>query len=170
MLAIWSLILLPFSKTSLNIRKFTVHILLKPGLENFEHYFTSVRWVQLCGRLSILWHCLSLGLEWKRTFSSPVASDEFPKFAGILSAALLQHLPSVFPRLGSFPMRRLFTSDWSKCGSFSFSISPSNDWFDLPEVQGILKSLLQHHHSKSSIIQCSVFLMDQLSHPYMTPG
>ena len=52
-----------FSKTSLNIGKFTVHVLLKPGLENFEHYFTSMRRVQLCGSLSILWHCLSLGLE-----------------------------------------------------------------------------------------------------------
>ena len=53
-----------FSKTSLNIWKFMVHVLLKPGLENFEHYFTSVRWVQLCSSLSILWHCLSQGLEW----------------------------------------------------------------------------------------------------------
>ena len=52
-----------FSKTSLNIWKFTVHILLKLGLENFEHYFPSIRCVQLCGSLSILWHCLSLGLE-----------------------------------------------------------------------------------------------------------
>ena len=52
-----------FSKTSLNIWKFMVHVLLKPGLENFEHYFTSVRRMQLCGSLSILWHCLSLGLE-----------------------------------------------------------------------------------------------------------
>ena len=52
-----------FSKTSLNIRKFMVHVLLKPGLENFEHYFTSVRRMQLCGSLSILWHCLSLRLE-----------------------------------------------------------------------------------------------------------
>ena len=51
-----------FSKTSLNIWKFLVHILLKPGLENFEHYYC-VRRVQLCGSLSILWHCLSLGLE-----------------------------------------------------------------------------------------------------------
>ena len=80
-----------FSKTSLNIKEFTVHVLLKPGLENFEHYFTGVRWVQSCGSLSILWHCLSLGLEWKLTFSSPVATSEFPKFAGILSAALSQH-------------------------------------------------------------------------------
>ena len=50
-----------------------------------------MRWVQLCGSLSILWHCLSLGLEWKLTFSSPVATVEFSKLAGILSAALSQH-------------------------------------------------------------------------------
>ena len=85
-----------FSKSSLNIWKFTVHILLKPGLENFEHYFASshliwVRWVQLCGSLSILWHCLSLGLEWKLTFISPVATAEFFKFTGMLSAALWQY-------------------------------------------------------------------------------
>ena len=79
-----------FSKSSLNIWKFTVHVLFKPGLENFEHYFTR-KWVQLCGSLSILWHWLSLGLEWKLTFSSPVATVEFSKFAGILSAALSQH-------------------------------------------------------------------------------
>ena len=71
-----------FPKSSLNIKKFTVHILLKSGLENFEHYFASVRWVQLCGSLSILWHCLSLGLGWKLTFSSPVATAAFSKFAG----------------------------------------------------------------------------------------
>ena len=81
-----------FSKSNLNIWKFSVHVLLKPGLENFEHYFTSVlRWVQLCGSLSILWHCPSSGLEWKLTFSSPVATAEFSKFAGILSAALSQY-------------------------------------------------------------------------------
>ena len=80
-----------FSKSSLNIWKFIVHVLLKPGLENFEHYFASMRWVQLCGSLSILWHCLSLGLEWKLIFSSPVATDVFSKFAGILSAALFHH-------------------------------------------------------------------------------
>ena len=80
-----------FSKSSLNIWKFLVHVLLKPGLENFEHYFTSVRWVQLCSSLSILWHCLSLGLEWKLTFPSPVAIAEFSKFADILSAPLSQH-------------------------------------------------------------------------------
>ena len=78
-----------FSKTSLNIREFMVHVLLKLGLENFEHYFTSM-WA------ITLWHCLSLGLGWKLTFSSPVATAEFSKFAGILSAALSQHHLSGF--------------------------------------------------------------------------
>ena len=80
-----------FSKTSLNIRQFTVHILLKPGLENFEHYFTSM-WDECnCAVVWALYHWLSLGLEWKLTFSSPMATAEFSKFAGILSAALSQH-------------------------------------------------------------------------------
>ena len=91
-----------FSKTGLNIWKFMVHILLRPGLKNFEHYFTSV-WdecncvvVWAFFGIAILWHCLSLGLEWKLTFSSPVAAAEFSKFAGILSAALSQHHLSGF--------------------------------------------------------------------------
>ena len=65
-----------FSKFSLNIWKFSLHILLKLGLENFEHYFASM-WVQLCDSLNILWHCPSLGLAWKLTFSSPVATAVF---------------------------------------------------------------------------------------------
>ena len=86
-----------FSKTSLNIWKLTVHILLKPGLENFKPYFISMWDEYNCaGSLSILWHCFSLGLEWKLTFSSPVATAEFSKFAGILSAALSQHHLSGF--------------------------------------------------------------------------
>ena len=85
-----------FSKTCLNIWKFTVHILLKPDLENFEHYFTSV-WEE-CNCV-VVWAFIgiaSLGLEWKLTFSSPVATAEFSKFAGILSAALSQHHLSGF--------------------------------------------------------------------------
>ena len=58
-----------FSKASLNIWKFMVHVLLKPGLENFEHYPTSMWHECNCAVLSIFWHCLSLGLEWKLTFS-----------------------------------------------------------------------------------------------------
>ena len=76
-------------------------------------------------------------------------------------------------------MSQFFTSG-SQCWSFSFSISPSNeysglisfrmDWFDLLAVQGTLKSLLQHHSSKASVLRCSAFLIIKLSHPYMTTG
>ena len=86
-----------FSISSLNIWKLRVHILLKPGLENFEHYFASV-WNECnCAvvwafiGIAFLWHCLSLVLQWKLTFSSLVATAEFFKFACILSAALSQH-------------------------------------------------------------------------------
>ena len=91
-----------FSKSSLNIWKFMVHVLLKPSLEIVEHYFASV-WdecnfavVWTFFGIAFLWHCLSLGLEWKLTFSSPVAIAEFSKFAGILSASLSQHHLSGF--------------------------------------------------------------------------
>ena len=78
-------------KSSLNIWKFTVHVLLKPGLENFEHYFTSV-WDECnCVVVWAFFGIASLGLEWKLTFSSPVATAEFSKFARILSAARSQH-------------------------------------------------------------------------------
>ena len=78
-----------FSKPSLYIWKFSVHVLLKPSLVNFEHYFTSMWNEHNCAvGLNILWHCPSLRLEWKLTFSSPVAPAEFSKFAGVLSAAL----------------------------------------------------------------------------------
>ena len=85
-----------FSKTSLNIWKFTAHVLLKPGLENFKHYFTSV-WDEC--NCAVVWASLALpflGLEWKLTFSSPGATTEFSKFAGTLSAALSQHHLSGF--------------------------------------------------------------------------
>ena len=87
--------------------------------------------------------------------------------------------PSIFPSIRSFPMSQFFTSDGQNIG-VSFSISPSNqhlglisfrmDWFDLLAVQGTLKSLLQHHSSKASILQHSAFFIVQLSHPYMTIG
>ena len=90
MLAIWSLVPLPFSKSSLNIWKFLVHILLKPGLENFQHYFASM-WDEcncavVCAKnvQSILW--LSLGLEWKLAFPRPVATALLSKFSGILTS------------------------------------------------------------------------------------
>ena len=82
-----------FSKSSLNIWNFTVHVLLKPCLENFEHYLAGM-WND-CAAVWIIF-CPSLRLEWKLTFSSSVATTEFSKFAGILSAALSQHHLSGF--------------------------------------------------------------------------
>ena len=80
-----------FSKTSLNNWKFTVHVLLKPGLENFEHNFASMWHECNCAEVWTLWHFLFLRLGWKVTFSTPLSKPEFSKFAGILSAALSQN-------------------------------------------------------------------------------
>ena len=75
-----------FSKSSLSIWQLTVHVMFKPGLENFEHYFTSM-WDEFS--CVVFKHSLALPFfQWKWTFSSPVATAEFSKYAGILSAAL----------------------------------------------------------------------------------
>ena len=88
--------------------------------------------------------------------------------------------PSVFPSIRVFSNESVLCSRWPKYWSFSFSINPSSeysgliscrmDWLDLLAVQGTLKSLLQHHSSKASILWCSAFFIVQLSHPYMTTG
>ena len=80
-----------YSKSSLNIWRFMVHILLKPGLEILSITLLAGEMSAIWGHLSILCYCLSLRLEWKLTFSSPVAIAEFFKFAFILNATLLQH-------------------------------------------------------------------------------
>ena len=89
-------------------------------------------------------------------------------------------LPSIFPSIRVFSTESVLCIKWPKYWSFSFSISLSNkyswlisfrtDWFDLPAVQGTLKSLLQHHSSNASVLQFSVFFMVKLSHSYMTTG
>ena len=96
----------------------------------------------------------------------------------ILCGPLLS-CPQSFPASGSFPVSVLLFR-WPKHSSFSFSISPSSDysglisfrmdWLDLLTVQGTLKSLLQHHSSKASILRWSALFIVQLSHPYVTPG
>ena len=81
-----------FSKFSLCIWKFLIQILLKPSLKDFEHYLTIIWNEHNCMVVcTFLWHCPSLGLEWRLTFSRPVATVEFSKFVGILRAALSQH-------------------------------------------------------------------------------
>ena len=88
--------------------------------------------------------------------------------------------PSIFPNIRVFSNESVLHIRWPKYWSFSFNISPSNEYsglisfridcLDLLAVQGTLKSLLQHHRSKASILQCSAFFIVQLSHPYMTTG
>ena len=92
----------------------------------------------------------------------------------------LHLLPSIFPSIMVFSNKSAPCMRWPKYWSFSFSITPSNeysglisfrmDWLDLLAVQGILKSLLQHHSSKASVLWHSAFFRVQLSHPYMTTG
>ena len=89
-------------------------------------------------------------------------------------------LPSIFPSVRVFSNEPALLIRWPKYWSFSFNISPSNeysglssftmDWFDLLAVQGTLKNLIQHHSSKASILQRSAFFIVQLSHPYVTTG
>ena len=116
-------------------------------------------------------------------------SQSLPKFMSIKSVMPSSHLILCHPLLLLCPIPpsiRVFSNEsvllirWPKYWNFSFSISPSSeypglisfrmDWLDLLAVQGTLKSLLQHHSSKASILQCSAFFTFQLSHPYMTTG
>ena len=116
-------------------------------------------------------------------------SQSLPKLMSIESVMPSSHLifccpllllPSIFPSIRVFSDESALHIRWPKYWSFSFSISPSNehsqlisfriDWFDLLVVQGTLKSLLQHHSSKESMLWHSAFFIVQLSHPYMTTG
>ena len=156
--------------------------------------------------ISLLGRCFSLHLPVQ--FSGSVMSDSATPWTAALQASLsitnsrslfklmsiesvmpsnhlilccpLLLLPSIFPSIRVFSNESFLHIRWPKYWSFSFSISPANeysglisfrmDWLDLPAVPGTLKSLLQHHSSKASILLCSAFFKIQLSHPYMTTG
>ena len=126
---------------------------------------------------------------WTAAHQAPLSisnSQSLLKLMSIESAIPSNHLilcrplllPSIFPSIRVFSKESVLHIRWPKYWSFSFNISPSNeysglisiDWLDLLAVQGTLKSLLQHHSSKASILWCSAFFMVQLSHPYMTTG
>ena len=99
-------------------------------------------------------------------------------YSHLILCCPLLFLPSTFPSIRVFSNESTLRMRWPKYWSFSFNISPSNeysglisfriDWLDLLAVQGTFKSLLQHHSSKASILQCSACFMVQLSHPFMT--
>ena len=156
------------------------------------------RWLQLVRRnrhlqfSSVAQSCLTLCDLWTAACqaSLPITNSQsllklmpielvMPSNHLILCRPLLL-LPSIFPSIRVFSSESVLYIRWPKYWSFSFSISPSNeysglisfrmDWLDLLAVQGTLKSFLQHHSSKASVLQCSAFFMVQLSHPYMTTG
>ena len=111
-------------------------------------------------------------------YSWPLSQWYQPTISSSVTPLLL--LPLTFPSIRVFSNESALHIKWPKYWSFSFSISPSNecsglisfrmDWLDLLEVQGTLKSLLQHHSSKASILRCSAFFTVKLSQPYMTTG
>ena len=122
----------------------------------------------------------SLSITYSRSLLKLMSIESvMPSNHFILCRPLLL-LPSIFPSIRVFSNESVLCIRWPKYWSFSFNISPSNgysglisfrmDWLDFLAIQGTLKSLLQHHSSKASILQSSAFFMVQLSHPYMTTG
>ena len=117
-----------------------------------------------------------------QSLPKPMSIESVMPSNHLILCHLLLLLPSIFPSIRVFSNESALRIRWPKYWSFSFSfnISPSNehpglislrmDWLDLLAVQGTLKSLLQHHSSKASILRCSAFFTVQISHPYMTPG
>ena len=141
-----------------------------------------VRSTQLCATLCNSMDCSVPGfpvLTISQTYSNSCPESVMPFNHLILYHPLLL-LPSVFPSIRVFSNESVLCIRWPKYRSFSFNICPSNDysglisfridWLGLLAVQGTLKSLLQHHSSKTSILRCSAFFMVKLSHPYMTTG
>ena len=141
---------------------------------------------------SVNWSCPTFATQWtaaRQAFLSITNSQSFLKPMSIKPVMLFNHLilcrpllllPSIFPSIRVSSNESVFHIRWPKYWSFSFIISPSveysgfisfrMDWFDLLAVQGTLKSLLQHHSSKTSILQHSAFFIVQLSQPYITTG
>ena len=121
---------------------------------------------------------LSITNSWSRP--KPMSIESVMPSNHLILCHPLLLLPSIFPSIGVFSNESALRIRWPKYWSFSFNISPSNehpglisfrmDWLALLAVQGTLKSLLQHHSSKASILRRSAFFTVQLSHPYMTTG
>ena len=145
--------------------------------------------VQFSSSLSCVRHFATPWTEARQASLSITNSGSLFKLMSIESVISSNHLilycplllsPSIFPSIRVFSNDSVLCIRWPKYWSFSFSTSPSNkylglisfrmDWLGLLAVQGTLKSLLQHHSSKASILQCSAFFIVQLSHPYMTTG
>ena len=122
----------------------------------------------------------SLSITSSQSPPKPMSTESAMPSNYLILCRLLLLLPSIFPSIRVFSNKSYLCIKWPNYWSFSFNISPSNehlgqisfrmDWLDLLAVQGTLKTLLQHHSSKASILRRSVFFTVQLSHPYMTTG
>ena len=125
-------------------------------------------------------HQVSLSITNSRSLLKPMSVQLVMASNHLILSLALRLLPSIFPSIKVFSNESDLLIRWPNYWSFSFSISPSNeyswlisfrmDWFDLPAVQGTLKSLHQHYSSKGSILQLSAFFIVQFSHQYMTTG
>ena len=160
-----------------------------------RQYLSGLRFISIfCpfSSVQLLSHVGLFATPWTEAWQaslSIVSSQSLLKLMSIESVMPSNHLilchplllpPSIFPSIRVFSSGSVLHIRWPKYWSFSFSISPSNeysgrisfrvDWLDLLAVQGTLKSLLQHYSSKASILRCSTFFIVQLSHPYMTTG
>ena len=160
-----------------------------PDYSSFFHHFYDTLSVQFS---SIAQSCLTLCDSMNRSTPGLPIHHQLPESTQTMSIVLVMPsnyltlcrplllLPSIFPSIRVFFNESALRIRWPKYWSFSFNIRPSNehpglisfrmDWLDLLAVQGTLKSLLQHHSSKASILQRSAFFIVQLSHPYMTTG
>ena len=153
----------------------------------FKYILISVsQTVQLLSRVWLFatpWitaHQASLSITNSQSLLKPMSIKSVMPSNHLTLCRPLLLLPPVPPSIRVFSNESTLSIRWPKDWSFSFSISPSNehsglisfrmDWLDLLAVQGMLKSLLQHHSSKASIFRCSAFFIVQLSHPYMTTG
>ena len=145
--------------------------------------FSSVQLLSCLWLFATPWtiaHQASLSITNSWNPPKPMSIESVMPFNHLILFRSLLLLPPIFPSLRVFSNESALCIRWPKYWSFSFKISPSNehpglisprmDWLDLLAIQGTLKSLLQHHSSKASILWRSAFLIVQLSHPYMTTG
>ena len=154
----------------------------------YKNYFSNL--VVQFTSVQLISHFQPFAIPWTAAHQAYLSNTNSRSWPEIMSVELvmpsnhlilchpLLHLLSIFPNIRVFSNESVLCIRWPEYWSFSFSISLSNkysglisfsmDWLDLLAVQGTLKSLLQHHSSKASILRCSAFFIVQLSHPYMT--
>ena len=160
------------------------HMIISINVEKaFDIQFSSVQSLSRVWLFANPWtaaHQASLSITNSQSPPKPMSIELVMPSSHLILCRPLLLLPSIFPSIRVFSNESALRIRWPNYWSFSFNISPSNehsglvsfkmDWLDLLAVQGTLKSLLQHHNSKASILRHSAFFIVQLSHPYLTTG